>query len=155
MRMATGKINDIIAVRFKKGENVLKGIKKICEDNDIKNAVIISMIGSVEGVLYSYPVKDEKKESGIRASGGVWHEGPAIMLTAQGHISHKDDGELYVHLHGTFADWEGNAYGGNIDGEDMTTLLTLEIIIGVIDGIDMGMEFDETVGGEVFSPRNV
>jgi predicted DNA-binding protein with PD1-like motif len=157
MKTVKGKISDILVVRLKNGESMMKGIKQACVDNGVKNAVIINMTGSLDGACYSVPVKDQSKASGVAGSGPIWLEGPLELLTGQGEIRHQDDGELSVHLHGTFADAKGNAYGGNIEGEENKALFTLNIVIGVIEGVNMGLEWEDTLGLSIlqFCPREI
>jgi predicted DNA-binding protein with PD1-like motif len=157
MKTVKGKISDILVVRLKNGEGMIKGIKRACEENGVKNAVIINMTGSLDGACYSVPVKELSKKSGVSGSGPIWLEGPVELLTAQGEIRHQGDGELNVHLHGTFADWEGNAHGGNIEGEENKVLFTLNIVIGVIEGVDMGLEWEDALGFSIlqFCPREI
>jgi predicted DNA-binding protein with PD1-like motif len=156
MKTANGKINNILVIRLRNGESMMKSIKHACEENGIKNAVIINMTGSLDGACFSVPVKDLSKKNGI--SGLTTQlEGPVELLTAQGEIRHKDDGELSIHMHGTFADWKGIAHGGNIEGEENKVLFTLNIFIGVIDGVDMGLEWDEALDNSLLQlcPREI
>jgi predicted DNA-binding protein with PD1-like motif len=157
MKVIKGKISDILVIRLKNGESMMKGIKQACVENGVKNGVIINMTGSLDGACYTVPVKDQRKESGIGGSGPIWHDGPLELLTAQGEIRHQDDGELSIHLHGTFADGEGNAHGGNFEGEENKALFTLNIVIGVIEGVDMGLEWEDALGFSFlqFCPRQI
>jgi predicted DNA-binding protein with PD1-like motif len=157
MKTVKGKISDILVVRLKNGEGVMAGIKRACVENGIKNGVIINMTGSLEGAWYSVPVRDQSKKGGISGTGPVWFEGPLELLTGQGEIRHQDDGELSIHLHGTFADAEGIAHGGNFEGDDSKALFTLNIVIGIIEGVDMGLEWEESLGVSIlqFCPREI
>jgi predicted DNA-binding protein with PD1-like motif len=157
MKIVKGKISDILVIRLKNGEGMIKSIKQACMENGIKNAVIINMTGSLDGACYSVPIKDHSKKSGISGSGPIWLEGPVELLTAQGEIRHKDDGELSIHMHGTFADAEGNAHGGNIEGEENKVLFTLNIVIGVIEGVDMCLEWENALDIPIlqFCPKKI
>jgi predicted DNA-binding protein with PD1-like motif len=156
MKTVKGKISDIIVIRLKNGESVMKSIKQACVENGIKNGVIINMVGSMDGACYSVPVKDLSKESGVTGSGPVWLEGPVELLTAQGEIRHQDD-EVSVHIHGTFADSTGIAHGGHIEGEANKVLFTINVVIGIIEGVDMGLEREEALGFSMmqFCPRQI
>jgi predicted DNA-binding protein with PD1-like motif len=146
MKVVKGKISDILVIRLKNGESMINGIKQACMENSVKNAVIIGMTGSLEGACYCVPVKDLSKQCGISDSGPILLDGPLELLSGQGEIRHKDDGKLSVHLHGTFADEKGNVYGGHIEGEENKVLFTLNIVIGVIEGVDMGLEWEAALG---------
>jgi predicted DNA-binding protein with PD1-like motif len=154
MKMANGKISDILAVRLQRGEEMLDGVKRVCLANGIKNAVILSMIGSLDGACYTDPIVDSSKQNGISGI-DLQLEGPLEVLTAQGEICHHDNGDLLVHIHVTCADSKGVAYGGHIMGGGNKVLNTLNIFIGVIDGINMGIELDNTLGIPAFCPKNV
>jgi hypothetical protein len=47
-------------------------------------------------------------------------------------------------------DLQGNAYGGHLAGEGNQALNTVNIFIGVIEGVDMGFEWDDILGGRIF-----
>lgn len=155
IKFVKGKINDICAIRLGKGEDVVEGIKKACIDNGIKNAVIISIIGSLERACYNNTIKDSSNlKTETTGTPLQWLEGPLEVVSAQGEICHKDDGELAIHIHGTFSDENGNAYGGHMHGGNKV-LCTLNVFLGVIDGAEMGIEWDDEVGLMQFCPRKI
>jgi predicted DNA-binding protein with PD1-like motif len=154
MKIANGTIIKVLAVRLQRGEDVIEGIKKVCEENVVKNGVIISMIGSLYGARYTGPINDPSVKCGTGGT-DIWLEGPIEMLSGQGEICHKDDGELNIHIHATFTDSKGNAYGGHLFGEENKVLNTLNVFIGVIDGVDMGIELDKDLEIPAFCPRNI
>lgn len=154
MKIANGTINKVLVARLQRGEDVTEGIKKVCEANGVKNAVIISMIGSLYGARYTGPINDPSVKCGTGGT-DIQLEGPIEMLTGQGEICHTDDGELSIHIHATFTDSKGEAYGGHIFGEKNIVLNTLNVFVGVIDGVNMGIELDRELDIMAFSPRNI
>jgi predicted DNA-binding protein with PD1-like motif len=58
-------------------------------------------------------------------------------------------------LHATFADSQGNAYGGHISGFPNEALNTVNIFVRVIDGVDMSYEYDDLLDGMVFCPKQI
>jgi predicted DNA-binding protein with PD1-like motif len=155
MRTAKGKISDIIVVRLQRGEDVVESIKQACLDYGIKNAVILSIIGSMDGASYFDPIVNPKEKCGISYGDPITLERPVQLLTAQGEICLNDKGELFVHLHATFADSQGNAYGGHITGLPNKVLNTINAFIGVIEGVDMTYQYDDSHGGMVFFPKQI
>jgi predicted DNA-binding protein with PD1-like motif len=155
MRKAKGKVSDIIVIRLQRGEDVIGSIKQACLDYGIKNAVIISMIGSFDGASYYDPIINPKERCGISYGDPITLERPVQLLTAQGEICEDDKGEINVHLHATFADSQGNSYGGHISGLLNKALNTINAFIGVIDGVDMSYEYDDLLDGMVFCPKQL
>ena len=154
MKLAKGNINEVLVIRLQRGDDMVEGIKKACEMNGVKNAVVISMVGSLDGAQFACPHIDPHDKSGISQS-TITLESPAQLLTAQGEVCHHENGELSVHLHATFVDSKGNAHGGHIKGEGNKVLNTLNVFIGVIDGVDMGFEWDEELGEMQFYPKKI
>jgi predicted DNA-binding protein with PD1-like motif len=155
MRKAKGKVKDIIVIRLQRGEDVIGSLKQACVDYGVKNAVIISMIGSFDGASYYDPIINPKERCGISYGDPITLERPVQLLTAQGEICEDDQGEVNVHLHATFADSQGNSYGGHISGLPNKALNTINAFIGVIDGVDMSYEYDDLLDGMVFCPKQL
>jgi predicted DNA-binding protein with PD1-like motif len=155
MRKAKGKVNEIIVVRLQRGEDVIESLKQACRDYGVKNAVIISIVGSFDGASYYDPIINPKERCGISYGDPITLERPVQLLTAQGEICEDDQGEINVHLHATFADSQGNAYGGHISGLPNKVLNTLNAFIGVIEKVDMSYEYDDLLDGMVFCPKQL
>jgi predicted DNA-binding protein with PD1-like motif len=155
MNMAKGKISDILVLRLQRGEEIIESIKQACLKYDIKNAVILSMIGNLNGATYYDPVINPKVKSFVSYADPISLECPVQLLSAHGEICHIEDGELSIHLHATFADSEGNAYGGNLTPDGNPALCTVNIFIGVVAGVDMRFEWDDILGGKFFCPKEI
>ena len=155
MKFAQGNISKIAGIRLQRGEDMMASIEKACNENGINNGVILSIIGSLEKACFVETINNSNTKSGVSGSDLITLDGPVEVLAAQGEICHKDSGELRVHIHATLSDSEGHAYGGHILGEGNITLCTINIVIGLIDGLDMGIEWDEKMDVWVFSPKAV
>jgi predicted DNA-binding protein with PD1-like motif len=155
MQKAKGKVSEIIVVRLQRGEDVTGRIKRACQDYGVKNAVILSMIGSFDGASYFDPIINPEKKCGISYGSPITLERPVQLLTAQGEICEDGQGEINVHLHATFADSRGNAYGGHISGLPNKVLNTVNVFIGVIEGVDMSYVYDDLLEGGVFYPKQL
>ena len=153
MDMAKGKISDVIAIRLHRGEDVIGSIKEACLKYGVENGVIISIIGSLDGAAFFDPVINPSVKCGISYADPIILERPVQLLTAQGEISHYE-GDLRIHLHAAFADSNGNAYGGHIE-EGNKSLNTINIFIGVIDGVDLGYKIDELFDLPALYPKEI
>ena len=126
---------EIIVLRLEKGEEVIESIKNLCEKEDIK-------VGSISGLGASNHVEvglfkvDEKKYYSNT------FEDDFEITNLTGNIS-RMNGEVYLHIHGTFANVEGKCVGGHLNKAVISA--TSEIIIDKING-EVGRQFSEEIG---------
>lgn len=150
--IAEGSIKRIIAIRLKPGTDVLKGLEEICKEKQIKNGLILSAIGSLNGVNFCNPVELPEKKAGY-GYGEILHlTGPIELTNATGLICHNRSDEINLHVHISLSDRHGNAHGGHLT-EGTKVLLTVDMIIGEIEGLVMGREFDKDLEVPIFAPR--
>lgn len=120
-------------IRMRSGTDMLEGLKKAVEKENIKNGVILNGIGSVTD--YNYHVVSSRslpaEEEFHKASRAV------DLVAVQGYILNKR-----VHAHITLSD-ENNSFGGHL--EPGTKALTFFIItVGVLpDEVDIH-QFDNS-----------
>ena len=126
---------ETIVLRLEKGDEVIESIKNLCEKEDIK-AGSISGLGASNHVVVGLFKVDEKKYY----SNTFEEDFEITNLT--GNIS-RMNGEVYLHIHGTFADLEGKCIGGHLNKAIISA--TSEIIITKING-DIGRSFSEEIG---------
>ena len=151
MEMAQGKLGRVIALRLKPGTDVLLGLQEACERNGINNGVILSAIGSLNGVQYCNPVELPTKAG--YGYGEILHlTGPIELTNASGIICHDDEGNTNLHVHISLSDRHGNALGGHLV-EGTKVLLTVDVILAEIEGLVMGRKFDEELEVPLFAPR--
>lgn len=124
-----------IILRLEKGEEVIESIKELCEKEDIK-AGSISGLGATNHVVVGLFKIDEKKYY----SNTFEEDFEITNLT--GNIS-RVNGEVYLHIHGTFANIEGKCIGGHLNKAIISA--TSEIIINKING-EVGRKFSEEIG---------
>jgi predicted DNA-binding protein with PD1-like motif len=154
MKMAKGKISDIVVMRLKRGDEIVESIKRACQEYNIKNATIINIVGSLKGAKYYDPVVNPNCKSGFSYADPILLECPVQFLGASGEIAHDGD-ELRIHIHATLADSRGNAYGGHLSEDGNQALCTINIYIGIIEGVDMGFEMDEELWFMALCPKEV
>ena len=150
---AKGCVDKVIAFRASPGEDVLGALEKVCVEHSISNGIILSAIGSLDGAKFFTPVPLNNK-AGAGYSDPIELVGPIELLNATGMITHKENGDPDFHVHCTFSNGKGTSYGGHLI-QGNTVLLTLDVVIGEIKGIDMVREFDEELEVPIFRPKQM
>ena len=151
LEMAQGNLTRVIAVRLRPGTDVLAGLTEACRRANINNGVILSAIGSLDGVACN-PVELPDKKAGY-GYGEVLHlTGPIELTAGSGIICHDDQGNTNLHVHMSLSDRYGNAHGGHLV-EGTKVLLTVDEVIAEIGGLVMGRKFDEELEVPLFAPK--
>jgi predicted DNA-binding protein with PD1-like motif len=125
----------VVVFRFKHQTDLLGGIQKLVEKEKIRNAVILSGVGSVRNYqIHSVSNRDFPSEN-------VYLEdktAPADIISVNGYVL---DGRLHPHI--TLTDGD-KAFGGHL--ESGTNVFTFAIItLGVLaDGVDIHRFDDKT-----------
>jgi predicted DNA-binding protein with PD1-like motif len=151
MNIAKGKISNILVMQLQRGDEIIESIRQACRKYSVKNAVIMSMIGSLSGAKYYDPVMNPNVKCGVSYADPIFLECPVQFLSGHGEICLNEDGDVRIHIHAVFADSKGNAYGGHLAEEGNRALNTINIFIGVIEGVNMGFEWDDILGMMVFT----
>jgi len=124
--------NRIAIVRLKNGTDLLDGLKKAVKKEGIKNAVILSGIGS----LTSYHVNALDNTTFPTKNIFFKAEGPQDLLNVNGYVI-----DSRIHAHITFSD-EEKALGGHL--EPGTRVFTFAIItLGILEGDANLRRFDD------------
>ena len=126
---------ETIVLRLEKGEEVIESIKKLCEKEDIKAGSISGLGASNEVVVGLFKVDEKKYYSNT-------FEEDFEITNLTGNIS-RMNGEVYLHIHGTFANAEGKCIGGHLNKAVISA--TSEIIINKINR-NVGRKFSEEIG---------
>lgn len=129
------KFNNHYVVRIDKGEEIISGIKELCQKEKI-NTGSISGIGAcdlIEIGLFNVKTKEYKTEV---------FKGMFEITALTGNITSKD-GEVYVHLHVNFSDETNAVRGGHFVKADVSA--ACEIIINRIEGA-VDREFNQEIG---------
>ena len=124
-----------IITLLEKGEEVIESIKNLCEKENIKAGSISGLGASNYVVVGLFKVNEKKYYSNT-------FEEDFEITNLTGNIS-RMNGEVYLHIHGTFADVEGKCIGGHLNKAVISA--TSEIIITRING-DIGRNFSEEIG---------
>jgi uncharacterized protein len=123
----SGQFDRVLVLRFKYQADLLAGLKRMVKENKIRNAVILSGIGSVRSYHYHTVSNGTFPSKNIFVNNP---NGPADIAGMNGYVI---DGRVHAHI--TFADAD-KAFGGHL--EPGTSVFTFAIVtIGVFkDGID-------------------
>jgi predicted DNA-binding protein with PD1-like motif len=128
----SGNFTRIVVVRLKRGADLLDGLKKAVEREKIRNAAILSGVGS----LTAYHVHAVSNTTLPAQNIFYQAQGPQDLLNVNGYVM---DGRVHAHI--VFSD-DRKGLGGHL--EPGTTIFTFAIItLGVLpDGADL-TRFDE------------
>lgn len=152
MEMAQGNLGRVVALRLRPGTDVLLGLEEACKRAGINNGVILSAIGSLDGVQFCNPVELPEKKAGYGYGETLHLTGPIELTSASGIICHDDAGNTNLHVHISLSDRHGNAHGGHLV-EGTKVLLTVDVILAEIEGLVMGRKFDQELEVPLFAPR--
>lgn len=123
-----GQIDRVVVLRFKNQADILEGIQRMVNEQKIRNAVILSGIGSVRGYHYHMVSNTTFPSKNIFIKNP---EAPADIAGMNGYVI---DGR--VHAHTTFTSADG-AFGGHLEAGTITFTFAV-VTIGVFgDGLDL------------------
>jgi len=133
--MKSKEKNNIIFIRLFPDEDVNEQLKKVCENYNVKTAVVISGIGQLKTAQLGYFI-----EKGNYAPQTFTNELELLSLT--GNIC-KHESDYALHLHAILGDKEKNTIGGHfISG---TISITGEIVLLKSD-INIKRNIDDKTG---------
>ncbi len=119
-----------LAIRLTKGQDLRATIEKICLDNSINTAVVLSGVGSVY-------------EAYIRladASDYLSRKQELEIVSLTGTIS-----KAKAHLHISLSDEKGSVIGGHLEKGCLINT-TCELVLGVLEEYESDRLFDENTG---------
>lgn len=154
LNAAEGRLGRVVVVRLKPGTDLLKGIQSACEQYEIHNGVIISAIGSLARVRFCDVEALPDKKCGY-GYGKILALDETIELTGAGGVICSDaDNRINLHIHISMSDKNGKAYGGHL-AEGTVVLMTSDIVIGEITGMEMRREYDPDMEVFLLSPKQL
>lgn len=151
MKYAQGSFRRIHVIRMEPGEDVLGCICDYCKENKLTDGVILSGIGSLDGCTFFDPMEIPGKPGCYGYVEPIDRPTPIELVGLSGVICADENGDPAPHVHASFADAAGNEYGGHLK-EGNKVLVTVEMVIGELDGIRMKRENDPVKGVPVLSP---
>lgn len=155
MDKAIAGISRVLVLRLCRGEDIMGSIRAACEEYDIRAACIMSMVGSVQEAVFYDPRPDDRDPAGISYGDPIYVHYPAELISAHGEINILENGERSIHVHAAFADAQGHISGGHLMGEGNKALNTVNIFIGIMDGVEFGVKYDPVLQAPCFCPREI
>ena len=138
--MLTQNMQNVIAVRLDKGEEITESLFAVCRKYDVTCAKIDG-IGTTQGARVCLFDTAQKQ----------FHETylPQFleMTNLCGSVT-QQDGQPYLHLHITLADENAHAFGGHL--KSATVGATAELFLTVLSG-NIQRTFDEETGLNLFT----
>ena len=139
-----------IVGRILPGTDLVKGIDRICQDNQVTSGTIVAGIGSLVRAQFIYAVPDKDAPIGIKFSEPTQVEGPLEVLACQGTVGLTAEGGLGIHLHGLMSGPDMKVYGGHFLEGGNPVLATLEIRIHENQDVRIVREQDGETGFPLF-----
>jgi predicted DNA-binding protein with PD1-like motif len=130
-----GKFERIVVLRFKFGADLLAGFEKMVKQEKIRNAVILSAMGSVRGYQVHQVSNRDFPSKNMFVKDPT---APADLIGMNGFVI---DGRIHAHM--TLANPD-KAFGGHL--EPGTSVFTFAVVaLGVLDpGVDLSRIDDKT-----------
>jgi len=144
-----GRVSRAVLVKVLPGNDIIEGIEKACHDMDIKCGAITSCIGSLQrtSLLVVAPLNN-KVGAGYGEPRNL--NGPLELICGQGTIGEDEETNL-IHIHGVVSDKDGNVYGGHLIKGENPVLITCEIMIIPVEGIQIKRTYDPEVDMKIFT----
>ncbi|WP_341301519.1 PPC domain-containing DNA-binding protein [Lysinibacillus sp. FSL H8-0500] len=150
IQYGTGSFGKVISARLLMGTDIIEGIEALCAEQNIESATIVSCIGSFQKSSFVYLVPDDTSSIKVCFSDVIEKEGPLEFIQGSGVVC-KRDGAYETHFHGSMSDQWGNVSGGHfIKGGNI--VITADIVLAEVQGIQHMRKFDEETGHVQFYP---
>ena len=133
------RFDNIIIVRFDKGDEIVESVKELSLKENIRLAGISALGATDDFVAGVYSVPEQKYYK--NEFKGVYE-----ITNITGTINTMD-GEFYSHLHITCADQSGACFGGHLNSARVSA--TCEMVITVIEG-NVDRFHDDATGLNLF-----
>ena len=154
IEMAQGSLKRVVALRLKPGTDVLLGLEEACKRAGISNGVILSGLGSLDGVRFCNPIYIPEKKAKYGYGEPTYLDEVIELTGLSGIICHDDEGVTNLHVHVTLSDKDGKAYGGHLV-EGTRVLMTADIVLGEIEGVSMLREYDGDMDVYLLHPQQL
>lgn len=149
-----GSQGRIIMARVLPDSDLVQAIKEIAEENNINSGYITTCIGSLKQASFVYPVSKSNTYFNMVYSDNVALEGPIELLGCQGVFGKDEKGNFQIHLHGVLSDEKMTVYGGHILDEGNIVLVTIDLVLQEVVGINLKRNYDAKSGFSFFIPSS-
>ena len=145
----TGKV---IVGTIRPGTDIITGILKICEENNLKFGNIVTMIGNLSKAHFVCVTPDDSNKMGFKVSEPIEIKGPLEFVCGQGIIGISDSKEREIHLHCVLCDKNAKLYGGHFNKGGNPVLTTMEVVIQELKEVKLIRALDQETGFPGFKP---
>lgn len=129
--MIISKNPTVASLRVGPGEDLLKTLSSVLDDQGVDAGALVSAAGSLELLRYSVVKPDI---DGVPRYTDIIEETGAIEITSlQGHLGREANGEAVCHFHGTFARDDGSLRAGHVFAA--RALVTVEVTLLLSSGV--------------------
>jgi predicted DNA-binding protein with PD1-like motif len=146
-----GNIGKVLPIQLPAGEDFITSLKKACEKQGIHYATILSTVGSLRQLTIERIVVSKTSKTGVDFAPPKVIPGPMQVMSLVGVIYESAKGEMDHHIHGLFADTEGNIRGGHLIEGGCPIQNRLVTVVGEIAGVRMIERLDEESGHMVMN----
>lgn len=150
---AAGAFGKVVPLRLKTGTDITDGFRAVCAAHGIRAGAILTGIGSLREMTYQVLTPKPETKLGAGYTDPQVVPGPVEVLSLQGVIFESEQGELLLHLHGTFSDQRGAVYAGHVVPGRNPVLATLDAVVAEIADVRLVRRDDPDVGLGLFTPE--
>ncbi len=141
-----GNIGKVLPIQLPSGEDLITSLKKACAKQGIHYAAILSTVGSLRQLTIEGVAVSKTSKTGTEFAPPQVIAGPLQVMSVEGMIYDSAKGEMDHHVHGLFADTEGNIRGGHLIEGGCPIQTRLVTVVGEITGVRMTERLDEESG---------
>jgi uncharacterized protein len=125
-------LGGIFLLRLLPEEDVFEGLKRICLENGMERAVVLSGIGSLKDVTFRNVQFHVNLPVSLDRTNIFEEEGPFELLSLEGNVFPAEGGgDSIVHLHALLGSPTGALRGGHLI--KAAVFSTVEIVLGKIE----------------------
>jgi predicted DNA-binding protein with PD1-like motif len=150
---ASGRFGKVVPVRLRPGTDVMDGLKHVCAQHKIKHAAILMGIGSLRQLSFQVLIPKAETKLGAGYTEPMVVQGPVEILSLQGVVFQSEEGEMLLHVHGTFADQAGKVYAGHVVMGANPILATLDAVIAEVEDVRLIRRTEPEVAMALFTPE--
>lgn len=151
---ASGREGRLVAARLLTGEDLVEGVMEIIRGSGFKSGNV-HVIGAMSKVAVLYPKGMVWKKSPEELKAVMELEGPIQIGYAHGVFGAKQDGGIFMHMHGVFMGKDGKTVCGDPVPGASPVWLTADVTVREFLGIDMKPMLDEELNNEFFHPERI
>lgn len=152
---AAGRLGRLVPVRLATGTDITEGIKRVCQEVGITQGALLVGIGSVRQLSYQVLTPKPETKVGAGYTDPEVVPGPVEIVGLSGVIFQSEEGEMLLHLHGTFSDRHGKVYAGHVVAGANPVLATLDAVVAEVTDARMVRRMDAEVGLGLYTPEAI